>query len=96
MTAIQLTQAGRLEPIGELVARMEALAGGGTPTPRCRSGSSGSPPSGGRSRQAAPRHATERAAQRSAMPPLPRAAETSFRSPEPADRGRSTGGGGAR
>ena len=70
MAAIQLTQAGRLEPIGELVARMEALAGGATPTPR-PGGSSGSAPPGGRSRAAA--GGQKSAPRRSAKPSAPAA-----------------------
>ena len=88
MAAIQLTQAGRLEPIGELVARMEALAGGATPTPRA-GGSSGSAPAGGRSRQAAagPKSAPRRSAKPSA-PAAERAAGSepaAAAAPMPAD-----------
>ncbi|MEE8537869.1 MAG: DNA polymerase III subunit gamma/tau [Acidobacteriota bacterium] len=79
MAAIQLTQAGRLEPIGELVARMEALAGGATPTPRA-GGGSGSAPAKGRSRGAA--GGPKSASRRSAKPPTPAAEKAA--APEPA------------
>ena len=78
MAAIQLTQAGRLEPIGELVARMEALAGGATPTPRA-GGSSGSAPAGGGSRGATA--GSKSAPQRSVKPSAPAAEKAA--SPQP-------------
>jgi len=78
MAAIQLTQTGRLEPIGELVARMEALAGGATPAPR-PAGSSGSEPRGGRGRASS--GGSGSAPQRSAKSPAPAAESAS--GPEP-------------
>ncbi|TDI12678.1 MAG: DNA polymerase III subunit gamma/tau [Acidobacteria bacterium] len=79
MAAIQLTQVGRLEPIGELVARMEALAGGATPTPRT-GGSSGSAPAGGGSR---PATAGPKSAPQSSVKPSAPAAEKAA-GPQPA------------
>lgn len=80
MAAIQLTQAGRLEPIGKLVARMEALAGGGTPTPRA-GGNSGNEPKGGHVQQASGKPGNP--PRRSASPPEP-AAKQQTSGPQPA------------
>jgi DNA polymerase III gamma/tau subunit len=88
MTAIQLTQSGRLEPIGELVARMEALAGGGTPAPRTGSGGGSAPAAAGSGggRKARPAPARRQAApdQEAGSERMPAPGPTPVPEPEPA------------